>query len=144
SPSGGPQDACERRSRRVGGRGGGHGAAVHSARLNPDPQSVRLPSPTTVRTSVPAHHPIVSLLGTRDHLLKLVEDAFDVDILVRGNEIVVRGGEDEANQVVHVYEQLFALLDKGQELDEADVNANIAMVRSAEHPQPAEVLSDEA
>ncbi|HEY8341073.1 MAG TPA: PhoH family protein [Egibacteraceae bacterium] len=87
---------------------------------------------------------MVSLLGTRDQLLKLVEDAFDVDILVRGNEIVVHGAEDEANKVLHVYEQLFALLDKGQELDEADVNATIAMVRAAEHPQPAEVLSDEA
>jgi len=87
---------------------------------------------------------MVQLLGTRDELLKLVEKAFDVDILVRGNDITVTGREDEGRQVIAVFEEFMKLLDKGHGLDEANVSATIAMIQGAEHPSPAEVLSDEA
>lgn len=87
---------------------------------------------------------MVQLLGTRDELLKLVEKAFDVDILVRGNDITVTGREDEGRQVIAVFEEFIKLLDKGHGLDEANVSATIAMIQGAEHPSPAEVLSDEA
>ena len=97
-----------------------------------------------VKTSVPGHHNMVSLLGTRDELLKLVEKAFAVDILVRGNDITVTGPEDEGRKVVAVFDAFVQLLDKGQGLDEANVSATIAMIQGAEHPSPAEVLSDEA
>ena len=97
-----------------------------------------------VKTSVPGHHNMVSLLGTRDELLKLVEKAFDVDILVRGNDITVTGPEDEGRKVVAVFDAFVQLLDKGQGLDEANVSATIAMIQGAEHPSPADVLSDEA
>ncbi|HUH06835.1 MAG TPA: PhoH family protein, partial [Egibacteraceae bacterium] len=97
-----------------------------------------------MKTSIPAHHSMVSLLGTRDELLKLVERAFDVDILVRGNEITVSGPEEETKKVTHLFSEFLKLLDRGQGLDEASVTSTIAMVRDAEHPSPADVLSDEA
>ncbi|MGH8934457.1 MAG: PhoH family protein [Egibacteraceae bacterium] len=87
---------------------------------------------------------MVSLLGSRDELLKLVESAFNVGILVRGNEITVTGPEAEARKVVHLFSELVRLLDSGQNLDEANVTASIAMVQSATHPNPSEVLSDAA
>jgi phosphate starvation-inducible PhoH-like protein len=99
---------------------------------------------TIVKTSVPGHHSMVSLLGSRDRLLTLVENAFDVDILVRGNEITISGREPEAHKVAHLFEEFVKLLDRGHGLDEANVSATIAMVQGAEHPSPSDVLSDEA
>ena len=87
---------------------------------------------------------MVSLLGTRDELLKLVERAFDVDILVRGNDITVSGAEEESAQVIHLFEEFVRLLDRGQELDEMNVASTITMVQDAEHPHPSDVLGDEA
>ena len=48
-------------------------------------------SPTQVKILVPGNHLMVDLLGQRDELLRVIEDAFPVHILVRGNEITVSG-----------------------------------------------------
>ena len=98
----------------------------------------------TVKTTIPDHHPMVNVLGTGDELLKLVEQAFDVNILVRGNDITVTGEPATNDKVVHLFGEFVKLLDRGQGLDESNVTATIAMVQRAEHPSPAEVLSDEA
>ncbi|HVM19641.1 MAG TPA: PhoH family protein [Egibacteraceae bacterium] len=103
-----------------------------------------MPTTTTVKTSIPDHHAMVNVLGTGDELLKLVEQAFDVDILVRGNDITVTGDPAVGEKVVHLFDEFVKLLDRGQGLDESNVTATIAMVQRAEHPSPSEVLSDEA
>ena len=56
---------------------------------------------------------MVGLLGQRDELLRLVEDAFPVSILVRGNEITVNGPSVEAERVGRLFEELVLLLEKG-------------------------------
>jgi phosphate starvation-inducible protein PhoH and related proteins len=103
-----------------------------------------LPSTTSVKTTIPDHHAMVSVLGTGDELLKLVETAFGVEILVRGNDITVTGHEAVTDKVVHLFDEFVKLLDRGQGLDESNVTATIAMIQRAEHPSPSEVLSDEA
>ena len=103
-----------------------------------------MPTPTTVKTTIPDHHAMVTVLGTGDELLKLVEQAFDVEILVRGNDITVTGDEATNAKVVHLFDEFVKLLEAGQGLDESNVTATIAMVQRAEHPSPSEVLSDEA
>ena len=103
-----------------------------------------MPTPTTVKTTIPDHHAMVTVLGTGDELLKLVEQAFDVEILVRGNDITVTGDEATNAKVLHLFGEFVKLLDRGQGLDESNVTATIAMVQRAEHPSPSEVLSDEA
>ncbi len=98
---------------------------------------------TQVKTTVPGHHAMVSLLGSGDELLRLVERSFaDVEILVRGNEITVTGPEDDTASVVEVFTEFVKLLDRGQILDEGNVAQTITIVRDAEHPSPADVLSD--
>jgi phosphate starvation-inducible protein PhoH and related proteins len=84
----------------------------------------------------------VSLLGTRDELLRIIEGAFKVDILVRGNEITVTGPETEAAKVVHLFAELVKLLDTGHDLDAGAVNATIGIIQDATHPSPSEVLGD--
>ncbi|HUG87013.1 MAG TPA: PhoH family protein, partial [Euzebya sp.] len=99
---------------------------------------------TVAMTIVPGDHAMVGLLGTRDELLKLVEAAFDVSILVRGNEITVTGPPPVPGQVIQVFNELITLVGAGQVLDAGTVSSTIQMVRRDEHPHPAQVLGDEA
>ena len=87
---------------------------------------------------------MVALLGTRDELLKLVEQSFNVDILVRGSDITVTGDDAVAGQAIRVFDELVKLLDVGQALEAGTVQSTIDMVRGEDHPSPAEILSDEA
>ena len=96
-------------------------------------------SPTQVKILVPGNHLMVELLGHRDQLLRLVEDAFDADVLVRGNEITISG--DDADQVGRLFDELVVLLGRGQRLDAADVGRTIEMVKADE--KPSEVMSAE-
>jgi phosphate starvation-inducible PhoH-like protein len=83
---------------------------------------------------------MVGLLGQRDELLRLIEEAFDGSrIVVRGNEITVDG--EEAERVGRLFEELVTLLEQGQRLDAADVDRTISMVK--DDVSPAEVLTTE-
>ena len=90
---------------------------------------------------VPGAHSMVSLLGQRDELLEIVERAFRADIHVRGNEITVTGDEAEVPLAVRLFEELIALLDKGDELTGETVERSLSMLRHREAASPAEVLS---
>ena len=96
-------------------------------------------SPTQVKILVPGNHLMVELLGHRDQLLRLVEDAFDADVLVRGNEISISG--TDADRVGRLFDELVVLLGRGQRLDAADVSRTIEMVKADE--KPSEVMSAE-
>ena len=101
-----------------------------------------MPATTTVTTSIPGHHAMVSLLGTRDELLRLVESAFDVAILVRGNDVRIEGPPDGAANAERVFAEIVKLLDAGQEVERQQVEATIAMVRDGEELAPSTVLTD--
>ena len=84
---------------------------------------------------------MVALLGQRDELLKLVESAFDSQILVRGNEITISGSEKEAETVGQLFEELLELLSRGQVLTESEVGQTIELIKAAE-ARPSDVLGD--
>jgi phosphate starvation-inducible PhoH-like protein len=93
---------------------------------------------TKVIIHVPGNHLMTGLLGSRDELLRLVEDAFpEVDVHVRGNEITVDGRG--AERVGGLFEELVVLLERGQVLDPAAVRRSIDMVKADE--RPSEVLA---
>jgi phosphate starvation-inducible PhoH-like protein len=97
----------------------------------------------TVKTKivVPGAHSMVSLLGQRDELLAIIERAFRSDIMVRGNEITITGDDDETALVVKLFEELVALLDKGDVLTGETVERSLSMLRRHDTEHPAEVLS---
>jgi phosphate starvation-inducible PhoH-like protein len=106
---------------------------------------------TQVKILVPGHQSMVTLLGQRDAHLKLIEEAFSADILVRGNEVTITGGLETTEQVGRVFEELLELLEQGYELTEESVSQTIAMVsghgaeafeEGEEAPRASEVLSD--
>jgi phosphate starvation-inducible PhoH-like protein len=100
------------------------------------------PSATSqVKILVPGNHLMVGLLGQRDELLRLVEAAFPVSILVRGNEITVTGDLREAERVGRLFEELVVLLEQGHELDREGLGRSIEMLKADQ--RPSEVLTTE-
>lgn len=85
---------------------------------------------------------MVGLLGTRDELLRIVERAFDADIVVRGNEIVVSGHTEEVDQVTDLFEELVELLEQGQTIDKSVMGQTIRMVQSDTPERPSAVFTD--
>jgi phosphate starvation-inducible PhoH-like protein len=94
-----------------------------------------------IKIVVPDDHSMVSLLGSRDELLHVIERAFGSDIHVRGNEITVTGPEVEVGLVAKLFEELIALLTSGTPLTPDAVERSLAMLRSQVTERPAEVLT---
>ena len=90
---------------------------------------------------VPGDQSMVALLGQRDELLKLVEAAFDSEIVVRGNEITISGPSEEAERVGLLFEELLLLLERGHELNASSVGRSIELIKG-EEATPTEVLGD--
>jgi phosphate starvation-inducible PhoH-like protein len=84
---------------------------------------------------------MVSLLGSRDELLHVIEGAFGADIHVRGNEITVTGSPEETALVARLFEELTRLLASGAELAADVVERSVAMLRRKSGARPADVLT---
>lgn len=95
---------------------------------------------TQVKIIVPGEQEMFGLLGSRDELLKLIEQGFDSEIFVRGNEITITGHPEEAERVAHLFEELIELLAKGNVLTADSVGRSIDMVKTGT-ARPTEVLS---
>jgi phosphate starvation-inducible PhoH-like protein len=97
---------------------------------------------------VPAKHPMVTVLGSGDALLRVIERAFPaVDIHVRGNEISAVGDAPEVALVQRLFDEMMLVLRTGQPMTEDAVERSIAMLRAngaagAEGAEtPAQVLT---
>jgi phosphate starvation-inducible PhoH-like protein len=96
---------------------------------------------TRVKIVIPDDHSMVSLLGSRDELLHVIEGAFGADIHVRGNEITVTGSPEETALVARLFEELTQLLSSGTELAADVVERIVAMLRRKSGARPADVLT---
>jgi phosphate starvation-inducible protein PhoH and related proteins len=97
---------------------------------------------TQVKVLVPGSHSMVSLLGTRDELLKLIEAAFESSVFVRGNEITISGELEDAERVARLFQEMISLLDQGSPLTADTVGRSIDMVRSDGAARPSAVFGD--
>ncbi len=89
---------------------------------------------------VPGNHLMAGLLGTRDELLRQVEQAFPDDrITVQGNRIAIEG--PQAELVARLFDELVLLVQSGQVLDPTNLSRTIDMVR--DDIRPSEVLRAE-
>ncbi len=95
-----------------------------------------------VKILVPGHQDMVGLVGARDELLKLIEAAFDTQILVRGNEIIINGDATETERVSKLFEELLSLLEQGHVLTRDAIGRSIEIVKSDGGVSPSQVLSD--
>ncbi|WP_328427729.1 PhoH family protein [Streptomyces sp. NBC_00443] len=97
--------------------------------------------------TVPAQHPMVTVLGSGDSLLRVIEKAFPAtDIHVRGNEISAVGDAAEVALIQRLFDEMMLVLRTGQPMTEDAVERSIAMLRASENGEgpeetPAEVLT---
>ncbi len=84
---------------------------------------------------------MVSLLGSGDGLLHVIEREFDADIHVRGNEITATGTPAETALVTALFDELVELLRKGTDLTSDAVERTAAMLRAERGVRPADVLT---
>jgi phosphate starvation-inducible PhoH-like protein len=90
---------------------------------------------------VPGEQAMVSLLGSRDELLRVIEDSLDSDIHVRGNEITITGAPAENGVAVRLFEELLELIRAGQHLTPDSVSRALGILTADSGERPAEVLS---
>ncbi|WP_061294468.1 PhoH family protein [Herbidospora cretacea] len=95
---------------------------------------------THAKVVIPDEHAMISILGSRDELLRVIEKSFRADIHVRGNEITITGSPDESGVVVRLFEELVELARAGAQLTPDAVERSISMLRKSDG-RPAEVLS---
>ncbi|WP_058044515.1 PhoH family protein [Streptomyces roseifaciens] len=98
----------------------------------------------TARFTVPAKHPMVTVLGSGDSLLRVIEKAFpSTDIHVRGNEVSATGEPREVALVQRLFDEMMLVLRTGAPMTEDAVERSIAMLRDEEQgaETPAEVLT---
>ncbi|MFF9483221.1 PhoH family protein [Streptomyces sp. NPDC014733] len=97
--------------------------------------------------TVPAKHPMVTVLGSGDALLRVIEKAFpDTDIHVRGNDVTAVGDAEEVALVQRLFDEMMLVLRTGQPMTEDAVERSIAMLRvngadGDGSETPAEVLT---
>jgi phosphate starvation-inducible PhoH-like protein len=94
-----------------------------------------------VKIVIPADHSMVSLLGSGDELLHVIEREFDADIHVRGNEITATGTTAETALITAFFDELVELLRKGTDLTPDAVERTAAMLRAERGVRPADVLT---
>ncbi|MEV0265193.1 PhoH family protein [Streptomyces sp. NPDC050617] len=94
--------------------------------------------------TVPAKHPMVTVLGSGDALLRVIEKAFpSTDIHVRGNEVSATGDPKEVALVQRVFDEMMLVLRTGQPMTEDAVERSIAMLQeSADGEGPAETPAE--
>ncbi|MFJ8475838.1 PhoH family protein [Kitasatospora sp. NPDC094011] len=92
----------------------------------------------SARIVIPEKHPMVTLLGTADSLLRVIEQGFPAaDIHVRGNEVTATGERAEVALVQKLFNEMMLVLRTGQPLTEDAVERSIAMLREEDPDGPA-------
>jgi len=94
------------------------------------------------RTVVPASIPMVSVLGSADTLLRVVESEVpDVDVHVRGNEVTLTGPAEDVVLAEQLMDEMVAVVRTGQGLTEETVRRSAQMLRARTAERPVDVLT---
>lgn len=94
------------------------------------------------RIVVPAHVPMVALLGSEDAVLRAVEEGFPgVDVHARGNEIAVHGPAGEVALVSRLLDELVEVVEAGTPLTPEVVTRSVRMLTATTAQRPSEVLT---
>ena len=96
---------------------------------------------TQTKIVVPGSQAMVSLLGSRDELLRIIEEALASDIHVRGNEITITGDPADNALAARLFEELLELVAAGQTLTADSITHALGILRAGEDERPAEVLN---
>lgn len=80
---------------------------------------------------------IIAVFGSFDFNVKLIEKAFSVNITNRGEVIKITGDDSDCEKAANVFDNLFALLGNGEEINEQAVRYAIDMAQAGLNPDYA-------
>jgi len=85
-----------------------------------------------------------TLFGNHDENLRAIEDAFDVKISSRGNEIFVSGKEENRGNVQRLIGDLQQLIGQGYPMQKSDVATGVRVMRDKPDTNLVEFFTDDA
>jgi phosphate starvation-inducible PhoH-like protein len=100
--------------------------------------------PAHTKITIPAAHPMVSVLGSGDSILRVIEKKFpEVDFHARGNEINATGPRAEVELVGRLFQEILIVLRTGVPLTDDTVSRAVGALRAPRDgaERPAELLT---
>jgi len=102
---------------------------------------MKAPAVAQTRIVVPDALAMVSLVGSGDQILRIVEASVTSDVHVRGNEITITGTPADNAYAERLFGELLVLLERGETLSPDAVRRTVAMLDAPGGERPAEVLT---
>ena len=84
----------------------------------------------------------MSLFGSFDENIKLIEKEFEVSFITRGSEIKIKGDEEAVYKAKRAISNLLLLINKGETLNEQNIRYVISLVRDGNDDKLASMGSD--
>lgn len=84
----------------------------------------------------------VSLFGSFDENIKLIEKEFDVSFITRGSEIKIKGSEEGVYNSKRAINNLLMLINKGETLNEQNIRYVISLVKDGNDDKLTTMSSD--
>ena len=85
---------------------------------------------------------LISVFGSFDENIKRIEDALNVTIINRGNELKITGDSESVDKAARTLEGLLSLASKGEIIDEQRVRYLITLVKEGNDSQVAQMAKD--
>ena len=85
-----------------------------------------------------------TLFGNHDENLRMLEEAFDVKISSRGNEIFVKGSAENVGAAEKVLGQMQELIGQGYPIKKSDVSTGVRVLRDKPETNLVEFFTDDA
>lgn len=84
----------------------------------------------------------LNLLGKLDENLNLIENCFQVDLIPRGQTLLVQGQTQEVQKVLFLFEELQKLVRKGHHLSFSEIKYAISLVKQDEGNKLEDLFTD--
>ncbi|MBE3554614.1 MAG: PhoH family protein, partial [Thermicanus sp.] len=83
------------------------------------------------------------LFGPQDHYLKMMEEAFSVRILLRNDEVLVQGKQEQLGEVLRLLEVMMALIRRKTPITEQDVHYAISLAKEGKAEELLTLFEEE-
>ena len=84
----------------------------------------------------------ISLFGSFDENIKLIEKEFSVTVISRGSEMKIQGSEEDVDKAGRAVSGLLNMLNKGETLNEQNIRYVISLVKDGKEDKLSSISSD--